>query len=103
MFGKDIVKMRALRLLIGAICAAFPNRIDGVGAFIGGEAEVEQAGHNLFDAALDLALLIGVFDAQDEHAFGLLRNHAPDQGDIERADVHRAGGAGRKTYTNVHN
>ena len=59
--------------------------------------ELAQSVDDLGYAVFDLALLIGVLNAQEEHAAPALGEDSVQQSGVQSADVHKACGAGGKT------
>ena len=68
-----------------------------VRAFVVGHADLAQGLVDQVQRALNLALLVGVFDAQDERATERPGDQVFVQGGTEIADMHHAGRAGRIT------
>ncbi len=77
--GEDFVEFDSRTLGVGTIVANLNLRIDGDDAFVGCKFEVDQVLDDLLDAAILLALLIRVLDAQEVDAAAAVRDAVLDQ------------------------
>jgi len=94
-FAEHMVVLGALALGIGGVVALLG--IVAGGTFVKGDAEIGEALDDLGNAALDLALFVGVLNAQDHTAAAGVGRTLTDHGGEHAADVQKAGGAGGET------
>ena len=87
-----MVIFRPMALGVGAVSAGL--RLVVHRALVKGNAEIPQALGDQPDAALHLALFIGILNAQDDPAAGGVGHPLGDHGGKYAADVQKARGAG---------
>ena len=90
--GVGLIDLPAQGLAVGAVATVVLRLVRG--ALVEADVKVAQRGDDLRHAALDLALLVGVLDAQEEHAVLFTGDETVQQRRIQPADVHEARGAG---------
>ena len=91
LLGIGQVHVLALGLDVGAVIAA------DIGAFVPVDAAAPQGIVDDLGCALDIALLVGILNAQDEFAAHLLGKQVAIQGGAQSAQVHKARGGRRKS------
>ena len=94
--GGGLVAGQSLGLAVGGVRPA------DVGAFVPVEAEPAEALHDAVFRTGDGALLVGVFDAEDECAAVMAGEEPVEEGGAEAADVKLAGGAGAESDADAH-
>ena len=72
------------------------DRAADVGAFVPDQAGLAERVVDDFNRAFDVAVLVGILDAQDEGAVVFFRDQVGVKRSAQVADVHVAGGAGGK-------
>ena len=92
LLGEGVVDVRALPLPIGAVCPAVAALER---ALVEDQPEGTQAGADHFRPVGDLALGVGVLDAQKEYAARLVRQPFVGQRAVQITEMDKAGRAGR--------
>ena len=90
--GVGLIDLPAQGLAVGAVATVVLRLVRGT--LVEADVKVAQRGDDLRHAALDLPLLVGVLDAQEEHAVLFTGDETVQQRRIQPADVHEARGAG---------
>src|SRR5699024_6415475 len=85
---ESLVNLSALRLTVRAVCTAiFSHRC----ALVKGQTERSKCVDNGLYTALNLALLIGILNAQVEHAARLMCQTLINQCAVQVAQMHKTG------------
>ncbi len=98
LFGEHVVDVCPLALAVGTVAAAVRDvsvRVQRC-ALVKPDAVLAEDADQLFGRAGDLALGVGVLDAQVHHAARLVRQPFVDGGAVQTAQMDESGGAGGK-------